>query len=106
MPTDKMYNDKYNPPDNYEDLDGQMKTFTYIDYSRKIKVFLTKDTPFNARMEFMFNLIEKYNKKDGVLKEYDVEQLSDISYGGIYNECLKLNLNKQENKILCQLKVN
>lgn len=32
-----MYNDQYNPPDNYRDLDGNMRTFTYIDYSKKPK---------------------------------------------------------------------
>lgn len=37
MSDKKMYNDKYNPPDNYRDLDGNMKTFTYIDYSKKQK---------------------------------------------------------------------
>lgn len=34
----KMYNDKYNAPDNYTDMDGMTKTFTHIDYSKKIKL--------------------------------------------------------------------
>lgn len=36
----KMYNDKYNAPDNYTDMDGQTKTFTHINYSKKPKTFL------------------------------------------------------------------
>ena len=34
----KMYNDKYNAPDNYTDMNGMTKTFTHIDYTRKPKL--------------------------------------------------------------------
>ena len=40
----KMYNDKYNTPDNYTDMNGQTKTFTHINYSNKPKItFNMKD---------------------------------------------------------------
>ena len=33
-----MYNDKYNAPDTYTDMDGQSKNFTHINYSKKSKM--------------------------------------------------------------------
>ena len=39
----KMYNDKYNSPDNYTDMDGMTKTFTHIDYSGKKSFSIKKD---------------------------------------------------------------
>lgn len=46
----KMYNDKYNSPDNYTDMDGMTKTFTHIDYSKKPKIgFYMRDV--NAKQQ-------------------------------------------------------
>jgi hypothetical protein len=37
MAVDKK-SDHYNPPTNYKSIDGNMKTFTYVDHDKKTKI--------------------------------------------------------------------
>lgn len=57
----KMYNDKYNAPDNYTDMDGMTKTFTHIDYSRKPKIgfHMTDGSAKQQHVEDKRNLARK-----------------------------------------------
>jgi hypothetical protein len=60
----KMYNDKYNAPDNYTDMDGMTKTFTHINYSKKSKT--------------SFHMIEG-NAKEQHLKDREILQEEILS---------------------------
>lgn len=44
MAVDKK-GDYYNPPSEYQDLDGNWKTFTYVDHDKKTKISTHVSTP-------------------------------------------------------------
>lgn len=101
----KMYNDKYNPPDNYTDLDGNTKTFTYIDYSKKSKMFIPSSSKFNDQVEYLKGLININFTIDEIstyIKDCDKELFEDLTYGEYLLLCKKIN-DKNIQKIICQL---
>lgn len=58
------YHDKkteYTAPSSYRDLDGQMRTFTYVDHDKKTKINIPSSTgnPKQELKEYRKSLIEK-----------------------------------------------
>ncbi len=51
--------DYYTSPDNYRDIDGNMKTFNYIDHDSKTKVSMSTDTSSFNEKEYRKDLLER-----------------------------------------------
>lgn len=103
----KMYNDKYNAPDNYTDMDGMTKTFTHIDYSGKKSFSVIENLKEmelrnkNIKENTIKNIVE-INPSTIFLPEYQIRGGDKISWNEelLKNESI-INLIKLKNK-LCQ----
>lgn len=81
----KMYNDKYNSPDNYTDMDGMTKTFTHIDYSKKSKksFYMSNGTATEQHRKDREALIERILKLPA---SFFPKELEDFIIRDIPNE--------------------